>query len=287
LAAPAFYRFKVGELEATIVSDGPLPLGDASSVFKGATKPEIDKLLTENFASPDKFVAEQNALVVNNGERLVLIDTGVGSVTTFGPNTGRLLSNLRQSGIDPKDIDAVVITHAHVDHLGGLMAGGTRAFPNAQIYMTQVDFDFWTDEGKLGSPLKDFIQIARDSLLPNRDRIVFVKADQEFLPGMHMLSTPGHTVGHFSVVVSSGGQSLCNVADVVHHNVLAPQRPRVQFAFDTDPEQAVASRLRLFDMLATDRVPLLAYHFPWPGLGHLARSADAFRYVPMQLSTVL
>lgn len=285
--APAFYRFNVGSIEATVVSDGPLMLGETSAAYK-APKPEIDKLVEDNFLSPANFVAEQNALVLNLESQLVLVDTGVGVPGGFGPQAGRLLSSLRQAGIDPKDIDAVVITHAHPDHLAGLMSGdGTRNFPNARVFMTEADYGFWTDEQKLGSPLKDFIALARANLNPNRDRMVFVKDGDEFLPGIQALATPGHTVGHMSLLISSQGEALCNIADVGHHFVVATARPRAHFVFDTDGEQAAESRIRLFDMIATDRIPILAYHFPWPGLGHLGKSGDAYRYFPMPLRMTL
>src|SRR5262249_54412105 len=150
--APYFYRFKVGSIEATAVSDGPLPLGDPSGTFLGVSKDEIAKILTDNFLAPDAATLEQNSLVINTGQHLVLFDNGMGAHKMFGPTTGKLLVSLKQAGIDPKDIDALVITHAHIDHCGGIMGeGGARNFPNAQIYISQADFDFWTDEKKLGS----------------------------------------------------------------------------------------------------------------------------------------
>ena len=138
----------------TVVSDGILPLGEPSGSFLGSSKEEIGKMLTDNFLSTTNVVLEQNVLVVNTGDRLVLIDTGMGTSQMFGPTPGKLLASLKAAGIDPKDIDAILATHAHCDHVWGIMADdGGRHFPNAQIYMSQADFDFWTDEKKLA--LKD------------------------------------------------------------------------------------------------------------------------------------
>ena len=288
--APGFYRFKVGSFEATVVSDGPLQMGEpAAGVFSDVSKEQMLKELAENFLPTDNVLMEQNALVINTGERIILFDTGVGTAKAFGPDSGRLLVGLKSAGLDPKDIDAIVLTHAHPDHCWGLMADdGSRNFPNAQIYMAQADLDFWTDEGKLTHPqLKDFIAGTRKHLLPNRDRIVFVRDGQEFLPGIQAMAAPGHTVGHTVFVITSQGKTLCNAGDIAHHHTIMVENPRREFAYDTDGKQAVASRLRVFDMLASQRVASVTYHFPWPGLGHIGKQGDGYRYFPMPLRTVL
>lgn len=286
--APAYYHFKVGAYQCTAVSDGPLPLGEPSGVFKGMGKGDLARVLIDNFLPPDNIMLEQNALVVNTGDRVILFDTGMGPSTMFGSGTGRLLGNLRHAGIEPKDVDAVVISHAHIDHCNGLMDGsGGRVFPNAQIYINKADYDFWTDEGKLGTPMKDLIAAARTNLVPNRERIVFITDGQEFLPGIMAMHAPGHTVGHMVFMISSQGRTVCNVADLAHHHVLLMDNPRLEFAYDTDSRLAVASRLRILDMLAASRTPLLAYHLPWPGLGHVAKRGDGYRFAASPQQTVL
>jgi glyoxylase-like metal-dependent hydrolase (beta-lactamase superfamily II) len=288
--APAFYRFKVGSIEATVVSDGPLPMGEPKSdVFVGLSKEELAKTLTDNFLPTDNVVLQQNTLVINTGDRVVLFDSGMGASKMLGPDTGRLTSNLKAAGVDPKDVDAVVLTHAHPDHCFGIMGeNDARTFPNAQIYLTQADLDFWTDEAKLSNDmLKAFIAGARERLLPNRDRIVFLRDGQEFLPGVQAMAAPGHTVGHTIYVITSQGKTLCNVGDTAHHHVLATERPRLEFTYDTDGKQAVATRLRVFDMLAAQRVPFITYHFPWPGIGYLGKQGDAYRYFPALMQTTL
>ena len=288
--APSFYRFRIGTIEATVVSDGPIgPMGEPSASFVGVPKDEIGRMLSENFLPTDNLVLEQNVLVANTGDRLVLFDTGMGAIKMFGPTTGRLLDSLRVAGIAATDIDAVVLTHAHPDHCWGLMSeDGKPVFPNAQIYMTQADFDFWTDEAKLAQDaIKPMIEGARRNLTPNRARIVFVKDGQELLPGIQALAAPGHTVGHTSYLLTSQGQTLCFAGDIAHHHVLSVERPRIRFAFDTDAEQAVSTRLRIFDMLAAQRLPFLSYHFPWPGIGHIAKHGDGFRYFAAPMRMVL
>ncbi len=286
--APYFYRFKLGSAEATIVSDGPLPLGDPHKNFLGLSNAEMDKQLTDNFLPLENAVLEQNALVLNTGDRLVLFDTGLGSLSLFGKTTGKLMANLKQAGIEAKDIDAVVMSHAHIDHCGGCMADdGTRHFPNAQYYIAQADYDFWTDEAKVPKDFKVFWETAVKNLKPNRDRMVFFKDGQEFLPGIQAISAPGHTVGHTIFMISSGGKKLCYIGDLAHHPVLLLEKPLTEFMYDTDPKQSAQTRVRMLTMLAANRTPLLAYHFAWPGIGHVAKQGDGFRYYPEPMQMVL
>ncbi len=175
-------------------------------------------MLTDNFLSPDNVVLEQNSPIVNTGDKLVLFDTGMGTSKMFGPTTGRQQKSMAEAGIKPEDIDAVVFSHAHIDHIGGVVDASDKVlFPNAQFYIAQSDFEFWTDEGKLGSPLKDFVVHARKNLLPVRDRLVFFKDGQEFLPGVQAMAAPGHTVGHHIFMVTSDGKSFAFLGDLTHH----------------------------------------------------------------------
>jgi glyoxylase-like metal-dependent hydrolase (beta-lactamase superfamily II) len=279
--APYFYRFKFGDAEATIASDGTLPLGDPHTNFTGLTPQEMDKQLQDNFLPTNNAVLEQNILILNTGERMILFDTGMGSLQVFGPSTGKMLKTMKQAGIDPKDIDAVVLSHAHIDHCGGCVGDdGKPNFPNAQFYISQADFEFWTDETKVPGQFKVFLETARKNLLPVRDRLVFFKDGQEFLPGVTALAAPGHTIGHHIFMITNGDRQLCYVGDLTHHPVLLMQKPLTEFAYDTDPKQAAQSRVRMLSMLADRKVPILAYHFAWPGIGHVAKQADGFRYFP-------
>jgi len=286
--SPYFHRFIIGAAEVTVVSDGPLPLGPPKGTFIGASDDEINKMLTDNFLSPDNIVLEQNSPIVNMGDKLVLFDTGMGTAKAFGPTTGRQQKSMMEAGIKPEDIDAVVFTHAHIDHIGGVVDDKDKnLFPNAQFYIAQSDFDFWTDEGKLGGPLKDFVLHARKNLMPIKDRLVFVKDGQEFLPGIQAIAAPGHTVGHHIFMISSDGKSFAFLGDLTHHQILPMEKPRMQFSYDTDPAQAADSRVRLLDMLAANKVPVLSYHYPWPGYGHVVKTGEGFHYLPEPMVMLL
>ncbi|MCP4562179.1 MAG: MBL fold metallo-hydrolase [Bosea sp.] len=279
--APYYYRFALGQAEVTVVSDGPLPLGDPGSSFLGLPKEQVYGLLETNFLAKDNVVLEQNIPIVNFGDRLVMFDTGMGFSKAFGPTTGRVLKSMQEAGIDPASIDAIVCSHAHIDHTGGICsAEGKPHFPNAQIYISQVDHDYWLDDARLGTPFKAFGDHARANLRPVRDRIVFFKDGQEFLPGITAISAPGHSPGHTIFNVSSGGKSFVFLGDLTHHPVLLTENPRVEFAYDWDPKMSVQSRVKLLTMLAEQKTPVMSYHFAWPGFGNLAKAGDGFRYYP-------
>jgi glyoxylase-like metal-dependent hydrolase (beta-lactamase superfamily II) len=283
-----FYRFNMGGAQVTVVSDGPLPLGPPKGTFVGIPDEDIRKMLTDNFLSPDNIVLEQNSPIVNMGDKLVLFDTGMGTSKAFGPTTGRQQKSMAEAGIKPEDIDAVVFTHAHIDHIGGVVGeSGKVLFPNAQFYIAQSDFDYWTDEGKMGSPLKDFIVHARKNLLPVRDRLVFYKDGQEVLPGVTAMAAPGHTVGHHIFMINSDGKSMAFLGDLTHHQILLLEKPRMQFSYDTDPNQAAESRVKMLDMLAANKVPVMSYHYPWPGYGHVVKTGEGFHYIAEPMNMIL
>ncbi len=283
---PAFYRYNIGSIEGTVVSDGPLSIGDPAKTFKGPTADEIGKMMTDNFLPKTEMVLDQNVIVINTGDRLVLFETGMSSIARDS-KMGLLVENLKKAGIDPADIDAVIPTHAHIDHIGGIVTKeGKLNFPNAQIYMTQIDFDFWTDEKRLGTPAEGSAVAARKNLLPHRDRVVFYKHGQDVIPGVQALHTPGHTLGHSSFVINAGGKSLFLTGDTVHHNILI-ENPKMEVGFDTDAKMGVDTRVKMLDMLVAQKMDTLIYHMAWPGIGNIVKSATGYRFIAKPQQVVL
>jgi glyoxylase-like metal-dependent hydrolase (beta-lactamase superfamily II) len=293
---PAWHRFKWGAFEATVVSDGSLPLGKPEDSFVGPGAERIGAMLTGDFLDPTAATLEQNALVLNTGRHLILFDTGMGDSMgadskMFGPTTGRLLANMRAAGIQPEQIDYVVATHAHCDHVWGLVdANGQRVFPNAQVAIQEADVKYWTDDANKRGPafMTVFIEGAKKNLNAYRDRLVMVRDEQEVVPGVVALFTPGHTVGHTCYAITSNGRTMVNTGDLAHHQVLLLREPLMEFSFDSDPKQSAQTRSRMLDRLATDRHAVLSYHFPWPGLGHVRKEGQGYGWVtsPMNVTSV-
>jgi glyoxylase-like metal-dependent hydrolase (beta-lactamase superfamily II) len=282
--APAFYRFNVGGIEATVVSDGVI-VGATKSTFVGPAAANVEKMMIDLFLPADKFVMDQNALVINTGDKLALFETGMASVKR-NDDMGLLVRNLRAAGIDPKDIDYLIPSHAHIDHIGGILAeDGTRNFPNAQIFISQEDLEYWTNEGLAGTPAEGSMRAARKNLLPNRDRILFYSDGKEVIPGVVAMHTPGHTVGHTCFVITSASDTLYFTGDLAHHNVII-ENPRMEDIYDTDKQLGIQTRLKTMDMLTARRMRTLVYHLPWPGLGHFVKRGDGFHFEPEPLKFV-
>jgi glyoxylase-like metal-dependent hydrolase (beta-lactamase superfamily II) len=190
---------------------------------------------------------------------------------------------LAAAGIAPAEIDLVAFTHAHPDHAWGIAdAQGGDVFPNARFAMSGADLDFWTGEANLSlpEPLRGMIEGTRRVVLPRRARFTTLGANAEVAPGIRAVSTPGHTLGHVSFHIESEGQRLLVLGDVANHHVIALQHTDWPFVFDADPGLAATTRRRVLDTAATERLQVLGYHFPWPGLGNIETRGQGFGFVP-------
>jgi glyoxylase-like metal-dependent hydrolase (beta-lactamase superfamily II) len=278
-----WYRFKLGTFEVTVVSDGPLVLPALDVVLETAPKADLQRILTANRMPTDTWIGPQNAMVVNTGRHLVLFDTGMGDRSkVLGPNNGKLIENMRAAGIQPAQIDVVAITHAHIDHCWALVDKDDKLnFPNARVAINQADFDFWTQESLLRDPAaRDFVLYTRTNLLPVRDRLLPVRDGSEVVPGITAMATTGHTVGHHSYMIESEGRRLINMGDVIHHHVLLLKHPEWHNIFDSDKPAGAATRRRVLEQLAESGTPAQFYHFPFPGVGTVAKDGSGFVWLP-------
>lgn len=271
-----FHRFRIGAAAATIVSDGPLTLPTAAKIFHGPGKDALDATVSAVGQPTDAVRVEQNCLLLEVGNKRVLFDNGLGSEKLYGPDSGKLLSSLAEAGVDPASIDAMVLTHAHSDHCWGTMGDdGTPNFPNATLYISQPEVDYWQSNPP-GERRQRSISGVHRHLLPLRDRMHFIRDGEEFLPGVEAWFTPGHTPGHMAFLFAGG---WCLTGDVAFHDPISYAFPEAESAFDVDPQLAVATRQRLLDRLVHERLLVIGYHHPWPGLGHVERANGTFRFI--------
>jgi glyoxylase-like metal-dependent hydrolase (beta-lactamase superfamily II) len=274
-----FHEFHIGALRALVVSDGPLILPAARDIFTGPPASVLDAALAKAGLPQDAVHVEQNCLLVEASGRRVLFDNGLGTAKIFGPHSGRLLDSLAEAGVTPDTIDLLVLTHAHSDHCWGTMADhGSPNFPNAGIAMSEAELAFW--ESEPAGVGRRSIGGVRKHLLPLRERISFLRDGEDVLPGIQAWHTPGHTPGHLAFLFDGGaGERWCLSGDVAFHDPLSYAFPSAESAFDTDPSEGARTRARVLDRLAGDRLRVIGYHNPWPGLGRVERAGEGFRFI--------
>ena len=278
------YRFKVGDITATVLSDGLI--SGPPKVYAGdAPEAELHEALRRAFLPTDVMTLNMNTLLLEIGGRRVLLEAGAGS--TMGPSGGRLFDNLRAIGLSADDIDLIVISHTHPDHVGNLRAAdGGRAFPRATVMAPRADWSFFVENEPDLSYMpvpeafqKRFAANIRQSVQPVADGIELYEAGAELLPGLTTIAASGHTPGMATFLVHSGGDQLLLTADLAYHpvvNVDRPWRPGP----DRDQEAAATARRRIFDRAAADRMLVLGFHYPFPGLGRILRTDSGYAWVP-------
>nr|WP_315429350.1 MBL fold metallo-hydrolase [uncultured Albidiferax sp.] len=283
--APGWYRLMVGSVEVTSLSDGTVALPVDQLLHAPAGR--VAKSLQQHFQKTP-LETSVNAWLLNTGSRLVLVDAGAGSL--FGPTLGQLLQQIRAAGYQPEQVDDILITHMHPDHVGGLAADGQRVFPNATVHADKRDADFWLSQARADAApaeSKGFFQGAMASLTPyvNAGRFAAFERDGEVLPGIRSLAAPGHTAGHTAYVLESGGQRLVLVGDLIHVASVQLAAPQTTIAFDTNEPQAAATRARTFAQLAKDGSLVAVSHFSFPGLGHLRQAGKGWVWLPIDYSS--
>ena len=276
---PGVYHRRVGDIVVSAISDGFLD--GTLEVLRNISQDEARQILTENFRPARRTAV--NAFLVHSAGRLALIETGSGNYLL--PTAGKVLANISAAGVDPGDIEAVLLTHMHPDHSAGLtdMSTGKRNYPNAELVMHEREAEHWFDDAKMAMGTdrekKLFFQAGREQVAPYRDHWrLFTKGD--VFPGITAIPRPGHTPGHTTFMISSGHDQLLIWGDTVHVPEVQTARPEVCMDFDTDKDAAAASRRKVFDMVATDRLLVTGMHLHFPGFAHLVRSGTGYRLIP-------
>jgi glyoxylase-like metal-dependent hydrolase (beta-lactamase superfamily II) len=281
--APAFYRFKVGDAEVTVLNDGFVPR-KAEGWVSNVPLVEVEAALEAAFIPKDDIRNIYNITVVKIGSRQVVFDAGFAD--NGQPTTGQLAANMAAAGIDPNQIDAVICTHFHPDHIHGVrQKGGALAFPKAEIMVPEPEWAFWTDENRIASVpegRRANFGIVNRVFAPSRADIKRFAWGAEVVPGVTAIATPGHTPGHTSFVIASGNAKVLVQGDVSGPPVLFVRNPHWHSSFDADPQVAEATRRKLYDMAATERMPIIGYHAPFPGVGYVAKDGTGYRYEQAQ-----
>lgn len=292
---PGYYRYKVGDFEVTVVTDGmtAIPLSDV--YVANASKAEVNNVIAANYLAKDNATQTYTPVVINTGTKLVAIDTGLGA-GIFAQSKGRAgqyHTNLAASGIDAKSIDAVVISHFHGDHINGLVdAENKPAFASAEIMVPAVEWKFWMDDANMskaaGTPLENNFKNARRVFGAYGNKVTQYEDGKDLIPGIKAVATPGHTPGHTSHLVTSGSQSMMVQADITAGMAfLFVKNPDWQLAFDMDKAQAVQSRRKIYDQMAADRTLVQGFHFSFPGAGFIEKDGNGYRLVPVPWSPTL
>jgi glyoxylase-like metal-dependent hydrolase (beta-lactamase superfamily II) len=293
--APSFYRYKVGEAQVNVISDGvnTFPLGD--TLVLNAKKDEINAALAKAFLPKDKVSVHFSPLVINTGGKLVVIDTGngPGAFASSKGNVGLFASNLVSAGFDPKNIDMVVISHFHGDHVNGLLtADGAAAFPNAEVLVPAAEWKFWMDDGEMSRATGERMQ----GLFKNNRRVFEAglkkkvtpyEWGKDVAPGLLAVASIGHTPGHTSYVLSSGSDKVFIQSDVTNHPSLFVANPGWHLMYDQDPALAEKTRRKVYDMLVADRMRVQGFHYPFPANGYVEKNGKGYRLVPAPWSPVI
>ena len=277
---PDIHRFKVGGFQVVVVKDGARPSGNPQETFGTNQSAEaVGTLLNENFLPADKFVNSFSPTLVDTGSEVILFDTGLGKAAR-AQGGGRLIEGLAAAGYMPEDISIVVITHMHGDHIGGIMEDGKPAFPKARYVAGETEYNFWSDAARAGTPAEGNHKAVLANVKPHAEKMTFLKDGGDVVSGITAMSAPGHTPGHLIFNIESEGKRLVLTADTANHYILSLERPEWEVRFDMDKAQAAATRKKVYDMIATDKIAFLGYHMPFPAVGFVERQETGYRFVP-------
>ncbi len=281
------FRYSVGSTEVLVVPDGFRSSPLANGFILNAPREDVNAALVEYGMPADQVTIVFNPVLLRIGSKLVLIDAGNGEGRNA--DAGHLEANLREPGIDPDTIDAVVISHFHRDHIDGLLRqDGTSRFSNAVILVPTPEWTFWMDDGEKSRAsegrMQELFDNSRRVFKDLRPQVQQYGWGDELFSGLVAVATPGHSIGHTSFMLSSGGKSVFLQCDVTNHPALFVRHPGWHASFDQDPHQAEATRRKIYEMLVSEQIPVQGFHHPMPGLSIVERYRDGYRLV--QLTSV-
>jgi glyoxylase-like metal-dependent hydrolase (beta-lactamase superfamily II) len=268
---------RIGDIEVTALSDGVLaaPL----DVVLGMDKAETARLAGKK--PGESLPIAVNAFLLKRGEKFALVDAGSGN--TMGPTLGKLTDNLRTLGVAPERIETILLTHLHPDHSNGLVDdAGTAIYPNAEVILHETEAAFWLDRDEATGPterIRRNIAKSAETTKPYRARMRTVR-DGEAIPGVSAVLLPGHTPGHTGWLIHSGKDSLLIWGDLVHLASIQIARPDTGLVYDIDPQAACATRRRMFDRGAADKLKVAGAHLDFPGFGTIVRKGMGFGFEP-------
>jgi glyoxylase-like metal-dependent hydrolase (beta-lactamase superfamily II) len=284
--ANGWYRMKVGSHEVTVIAEGarisPLP----ENFVRNKSKEEVVAALQAAYLSAERFMLPFNSVVVNTGSKLVAIDSGFGpgALATSNGSMGQGQANLAASGIDIKNIDAVVISHFHGDHINGLVTDGKPSYPNAEVMVPAPEYDFWMDDGNMSrapEAQKAAFQNVRRVFGVVGNKMTKYEPGKDVAPGIASVAAHGHSPGHTVHIVNSGNSSLMIQGDTTTLPQLFVRNPGWHVMFDMDAAAAEATRRRIYDRLAADKMLVQGYHYPFPALAHIEKTATGYREIPV------
>ncbi|MBX9911864.1 MAG: MBL fold metallo-hydrolase [Beijerinckiaceae bacterium] len=286
--APGFYRYKVGDITVTAINDG-FAMRPVEGFIRNADIADVKKALESAFLPTTSFQNTFTTLVVQTGGKLVLLDTGLGD--NGPPTTGTWMSNFKAAGFDPANVDQIVISHFHGDHIGGIrLKSGSSPFTKAEISVPAPEWDFWMSDERMNAAPEmakpNFMNVRR-VFGPVVQQVKRFAPGAEVAPGITSVAAHGHSPGHTTFVIASGTARMMFVADITSHPALFVRNPDWSAVFDQDPDMARATRRRILDMVASDKLQVAFYHAPFPATGYVSKSGTGFEFVPVQWSAAV
>lgn len=281
--APGFYRYKVGDITLTAIHDG-FARRPIEGLVRNAEFADVKKAMDQAFLPPDALNITFTTMVIENGGKLTLIDTGNGD--SGAPTSGNFLTNFKAAGFDPKNVSTVIFSHFHGDHINGFrLKDGTAVFPNAEVMVPAAEWAFWMDDAKMSAApeaMKGAFAGVRRVFGPVAKDVKQFEPGKEIVPGITSVAAYGHTPGHTAFAIASGSGKLMVVSDITNHPALFVRNPDWSAVFDMDGPQAAATRRKILDMVSAERMQVAFYHAPFPATGFIAKSGNGFELVPVQ-----